>query len=311
MTRPMASQLANGHILVQQRLRAAIVRATGLTWASLEKYNEADVDEWLRRVVPIVQAGQRQAVAATDAYLARALERQPLGVDAEDIIANARNGATADEVYRRPFVDVWGGLKEGRPWADAVGLGLDRATSAAAMDMQLAMRGAARDIGVADSGIFGYERVPNGGACEFCLIASTQRYHTEDLMPLHNRCGCSVEPLTSESERVINQDLYKELGSSGAIDAQSAESSARRLETRAAQNRERAKETRDELAKETDRDRRERLSLRAQNWDARAQSQETAAAADRATASGKRVAVKEHGELGPVLVDPNHDFAAL
>jgi hypothetical protein len=233
----MASRLAENHILLQESLRKRIERAAGLTWTSLGKYNEADVDTFLARIVPLIQGGQAQAALLTDAYLARALDRPALGIDTAEVIANARNGVAAEEVYRRPFVDVWGGLKSGKPWNEAVALGLERATSAAAMDMQLAMRTAARDIGVADSGIRGYLRVPDGGACDFCLLVAGQVYSTADLMPVHNRCGCGVEAITDGPEI--------------------------RTAPEGASN--------DDLS----------------------------------------VAVADHGELGPVLVDASHDFAAL
>lgn len=46
--------------------------------------------------------------------------------------------------------------------------------------------------------IVGYERVPDGGACVLCLTAAGQRYHSDDLMPIHDKCGCGVEPLTED-----------------------------------------------------------------------------------------------------------------
>lgn len=183
------------------RLRKAVEDATGRTWSALPHYDEPDVELWLSRVVPLVQAGQRQSVAITDLYLARALERQPIGVNAQDILAATRNGVTADEVYRRPFVEVWTALKGGQLWKDAVALGLERATSAAAMDVQLAMRDTSAQILGNDPNVIGFQRVPDGGACDFCLVASEQMYHSEDLSPLHNRCGCGVEPVTRDQTR--------------------------------------------------------------------------------------------------------------
>jgi hypothetical protein len=192
----MPSPLAERHIELQARVRASLERSVGTLWTGLGSYDEADIERWLRQVVPVVTAGQAQAVALVDAYLARALERQPLGVDPQEILAVTRNGVAPDEVYRRPFVDVWGGLKDGKLWNEAVALGLERATSAAAIDAQLAMRTAAREIGQADSAIRGYRRVPDAGACEFCVLVAGQTYSTSDLMPVHNRCGCGVEPIT-------------------------------------------------------------------------------------------------------------------
>lgn len=46
--------------------------------------------------------------------------------------------------------------------------------------------------------IVGYERVPDGNACDLCDLASGQRYTRGDLMPIHDGCGCGVEPLTED-----------------------------------------------------------------------------------------------------------------
>lgn len=49
--------------------------------------------------------------------------------------------------------------------------------------------------------VVGYERVPDGSACALCNIAAGQRYTSGNLMPIHDRCGCGVMPLTED-------DLY-------------------------------------------------------------------------------------------------------
>ncbi|MEQ9093070.1 MAG: hypothetical protein RLN63_03105, partial [Miltoncostaeaceae bacterium] len=46
---------------------------------------------------------------------------------------------------------------------------------------------------------YGYERVLGGGeSCPLCVVASQQIYYREDLMPIHERCQCSVSPLFGE-----------------------------------------------------------------------------------------------------------------
>jgi hypothetical protein len=100
-------------------------------------------------------------------------------------------------VYRRPFVTVWTALGVGREWERAVGEGLARLTSTAQTDVQLAMRNTLRAVGEADDLILGYQRVPDAGACNFCLLVSGQRYRTGDLMPIHNHCGCGVDVITT------------------------------------------------------------------------------------------------------------------
>lgn len=189
------------HILAMARLRELTSRAVAGAWAALPGYDEQNVDEWLATVLPIVQAAQTHAVSLTDAYLARAMERQPIGVAAADATGAAvRAGADPAEVYRRPFVTVWTALANDKPWTDAVAAGAARASGTAATDVQLAMRQTLSLVGEADERIVGYKRVPDAGACAFCRLVAGQRYTTRDLMPIHSHCGCGVEPLKS-SER--------------------------------------------------------------------------------------------------------------
>lgn len=255
----MSTELTRAHITAEERLRRAISQAVERVWRALPGYDERNVEDFLRLAVPVVNAGQRQSVALTEAYLARALGRRPLGVDPETVIGPAvRNGTPPEEVYRRPFVTVWTALKSGTEFAAAIDAGLERLTSTAETDVQLAMRGTLREVGQADPGIYGYERVPDGNACDLCLIASTQRYHVSDLMPIHNRCGCGVSVLTDpEVGQVINRARYTDLKQRGAIQKITNERRA-----------------------------------------ARAKDAPTAA-------------IAQHGELGPVLVDPSHDFTQL
>lgn len=299
------------HIEAERRLRAAASDAIGRAWRDLGSWNEKDVERFLRLAVPIVESAQRQSVAVTDAFLARAVGRSPIGVPFDDVAPKLRNGVGPEEVYRRPFVELWSKLSDEVPWADAVDAAGARAMSSAATDVQLAMRQTLSDIGEQDAQIFGYERVPDGAACDLCLIASTQRYHTEDLMPIHNNCGCGVEPITDSDSWIRNEDRYREVSDNGSIDAISDQRAAGRLEKSAAINQARADEIRERMKGITDPDTREKWAVRAQNWDARAQSQRERAAAIRESRSGSGVAVRQHGELGPVLTDKSHEFTAL
>lgn len=258
----MSPQLAQAHILAEEKLRRAVSGALAGIWAALPGHDERNVEEFLAAALPVVNAGQRQSVALTEAYLARAVGRRPLGIDPEDVIGPAaRNGTPPEEVYRRPFVTVWTALKAGTEFAGALDSGLARLTSTAETDVQLAMRETLREVGQLDDAIYGYERIPDGAACDLCLIASTQRYHVSDLMPIHNRCGCGVGVITDPTVgQVIDRERLAELKQRGAV------------------------------KKITDQRRRARTN----------RGRETPEAA-----------VAQHGELGPVLVDANHDFTQL
>ncbi len=190
------------HIAVQARLRKAVAAGVAAAWTALPAYYEADVPVFLRTAVPIVLAGQRQSAAITDAYIARALERQPLGIDPSLVTgAAARNGVDPLEVYRRPFVTVWTALKTGSDYRDAVDAGLARAVTMAASDVQLAARATFQQIQEQDQSIYGYARTADPDACEFCQLVDGAYVKSADAMPLHNNCGCSLEPLTSPHPR--------------------------------------------------------------------------------------------------------------
>lgn len=306
--------LAQAHTAVQGHLRRLVADYVATAWEGLPGYDERDLAAWLEQVVPLVDAAQRQAVTLAQAYIAQALGGVPLGITPEaDIGAAARGGTPVEEVYRRPFVSVWTALSRGIAFADAVKIGLERATSTAETDVQLAMRSAVRTVGEADTRVAGYARDPNSGACDLCLMASTQRYRVGDLMPIHNRCGCGVRVLAAPAgaenwtrrerdewwrrNRVVDRQRLDELKQSGAAGELSLQQAASRARRRAAGAREQAADAsgarRAELEARADRDDQLAADYRARLAERRA---------------GTRVAVHEHGELGPVLADEHHAF---
>lgn len=310
----MASIAARVHVIAQQQLRDLLSQAVEEVWFTLPGYDRENVDEWLSRVLPLVDAAQRRSVALTDAYLARERGRDVLGVPVDETTgAPVRNGTPPEVVYQRPLITLWSALADGASFAQAFARGLDRATSAAETDALLSMRAAASWVGEIDDGIYGYERVTDGSACDLCQIASTQRYHTSQLMPIHSHCGCSVAPLTEPAEGgIVNRDLYRQLKADRAMDRITAARRERGFRQRADANEQRARRWRREAASEQDPERRERLIERADRYEQRAAEQrrtaEQLAAGDRRVPEA--VAVREHGELGPVLTDASHRFTS-
>jgi hypothetical protein len=188
--------LADRQIQLNQRLRESTDAAVRRIWGSLPDYNRPSLDRWLSQVLPVVLGAQRQQVAVTQAYLSAALDRPAASIDPEAVIGSAaRAGTPPEEVYTRPFIQVWQALATGRPYVEAVNVGLARATSSAAMDVQLAMRDTLKAVGDTDPSIAGYQRVADPGACEYCLLLDGAQFRTDDPMPIHNFCGCGVEPV--------------------------------------------------------------------------------------------------------------------
>jgi Zn/Cd-binding protein ZinT len=136
----MPSKLAERHIELNKQLRDRTVSQVERVWNSLPTYQKSTLDRWLETVIPLVQAAQKSEVAITQAYIARSLGREVWGVDADKVIAGYRNGTSYEDVYTRPFVEVWSALGDGVPFAEAADRGLARVKQTVATDIQLAMR---------------------------------------------------------------------------------------------------------------------------------------------------------------------------
>jgi hypothetical protein len=179
-------------IAAKERLQQLAAGAAVAAWDALPHYDRANIDQFLSTALPVLAGANLQSVALTQAYLAHVLDRQPVAVDAHQVVAGIRNGATPEEVYRRPFVTVWSALSHEKPYADAVATGRARVATAAATDVQLAFRNTLQAVGAADHRIMGYERVANAKACEFCQRVNGAQFLKQDPMPLHPHCACGV-----------------------------------------------------------------------------------------------------------------------
>lgn len=199
---------ALGPLIRRQQLAFASLRGRtatiiGQTFDLLGGVSDAEQVAFAARAAEVVRGGQIAAARLTDAYLAAFMARLvrarvaiPQGIDLEAVTGPAvRNGTPLAEVYARPVVTVRTMLARGSTLTEALAGGRARAVSSAETDVQLTSRAAAREFMRADPTISGYSRVPDAGACALCLTAAEQTYHSDDLMPIHNRCGCSVAPI--------------------------------------------------------------------------------------------------------------------
>lgn len=186
----------DAQIAAQARLREIVVQAVRNAWTALDRYDAPDVPVFLASVVPLILAAQRQSVSLSDAYIAGVLGRSPLGIDPLPVIARLRGPVSPQIVYRRPFVTVWSGLSDGKPYEDAVRAGLARAEASAALDVQLAHFAGLQAVQDQDPRVRGWRRVADPGACEWCRMIDGAKVKRADASPLHSRCGCALFPLT-------------------------------------------------------------------------------------------------------------------
>lgn len=81
------------------------------------------------------------------------------------------------------------------------------------LSARLASQQALVRVAEKDERIIGYRRVihpeaSKGGVCGLCIAAADRVYHVEELMPIHDRCECTVMPVTTAHDPgfTLNQD---------------------------------------------------------------------------------------------------------
>jgi len=138
----------------------------------------------------------------------------------QPILPNIRGGAPAPEVYQRAVVEARVRIANGATFDEAMAAGRARAVSTARTDVILANRAELSRAGLDRPWVVGYRRVLTGRSCAFCATASTQRYRSADLLPLHPSCDCDVAEIigTEDPGHIINQGLLDELKAAGAAD---------------------------------------------------------------------------------------------
>lgn len=265
----------------QIRLAQGTAQTAGALWDRLGPVSDEALAGWLDTIVPVVQGAQSASMHLTAGYLGAyvtAATGEPetsLAFDTVEAIAALRGRTEATTVYARPTITARRLISEGRSTLDALRVARARLTSTAETDVMLAARDAGHRTMIRIQRVVGYRRVPNAKACEFCLLASTQRYTHNDLMPLHSHCRCTIAPIigTRDPGHVLAPDLTDRL---------------RKLDpgiglTGAAKQRAR------DLAA----------------WDRLPQAEVRARAQQ---LYSDTVAVHEHGELGPVLTSSTDHF---
>lgn len=212
------NRLAEAYDSQVHAIRQQITAFGQAYWDSMPHYRASAVEDMIEAITPRVTAGQLRIADLTRAYLACcAVElgwKVILPPIDQDEIRGAR-GVDPRTVYRRPAVDVYTALAAGKPLPQAAAEGRLRLTQLIGGDMQLAKVHASRQSmrGYPEEGQY-YRRVLTGREnCALCVIASTQRYHRGDLMPIHPGCDCGVQPLPPglAVKQVIDEDLLEQV----------------------------------------------------------------------------------------------------
>lgn len=213
------TSLILAYVARHNRLRLAAGVAVGRAWDRLAGLDDAAADRFAEVAAQIGVAAQAETAANVDGYLAALLGAltdagSPLGINPEAVSGPAvRAGADPTEVYRRAIVTARVAVSRGRSGSEAMNAGRRRAVGTAETDVALTQRAATVQVAETEDRIVGYRRVLTGGSCALCATASTQRYGTADLMPIHNHCDCGVAPIVGSRDpgQVINRPLLRDL----------------------------------------------------------------------------------------------------
>lgn len=172
------------------RVREVVSAQVASVWAGLGAYRDANVDRFVRIAVPKVRAGQIATARLTAQYLGGPV------LPRDQIIASRPVDPRVE--YRRPAVKLYTLLAAGVAFADAVAQSSTLVGALTATDMQLALR-AQSMASLEAGGHTRYRRVLTGREdCSRCSIASMNVYSTRDLLPIHDHCDCTVEPVRDE-----------------------------------------------------------------------------------------------------------------
>lgn len=199
------SQIDTAYQAQRLRLNAAVVAGVASAWASLHQ----DKQSTIAHVVKLVTVGQVHTVRLVDAFMtAKTLQatgqRARVGLDPALYTTTTLRGVAAASVYGRPFGAYGAFVKDGAHPSEAVRAAQASVTKLAATDLQLAQTHSARDWMQAVAGgattevrIVGYRRVLTGAGphCALCTAASTRTYRIADLLPIHEHCTCTAQPL--------------------------------------------------------------------------------------------------------------------
>ena len=195
-----------------QQLRTRLEQYVQRLWATFPEYRQPQMRRFVDQAVPVVLGAQQRMAAMTAANLAQLRAAAnggpviPVAVSAKLVSGAAvRAGTAPADVYSRPFHLLWRMLdelpREPGSIEKAITAGAGRAVSLALTDVQLAKQHTAQRVLDKDDHVVGYRRVLEGAhSCALCLVAATQRYHRDALLPMHPACDCSVAPIWDHAD---------------------------------------------------------------------------------------------------------------
>ena len=153
---------------------------------------------------PNALAMQNSVANLTSAFFANRTGKKPVTPQPSNVLGrnaspNDRQSAAVAwaDTYARPFVQARSLVNKGWTLEDAVKRTAIRVAQMVTTDAQMSKLRQAH-ASLRHYGMTEYKRVNHpedseSGTCALCLLAATQVYYVEDLMPIHTGCQCDVD----------------------------------------------------------------------------------------------------------------------
>jgi hypothetical protein len=168
--------------------------------------SEAASADFRQAAAALIDTAATTSAQGMNAWLSSVAEVPVEELDWQAVVGSIRSGTPTDEVLQRSIKRARVAFLTGATLEQALAIGRNSAATAAATNVAYAARAVAPVFGVAN-GVAGWRRRPSPGACQFCLLASTQRYRTGALMPMHPNCNCIPVPIFGDRDpgRVVDK----------------------------------------------------------------------------------------------------------
>lgn len=195
----MASRLVEAHRLAQLRLGFALIRRMRPLWRILKPSDlDGSFQDWLRTVVPVVQA-QRSISSTLAANYYTTLRELEMGEGFAPILAGPADfRALSTSMLVTGPVSVKAALKRAVPLGAALDIAEARAARAAMRHALNGGRETLLETMRADHGARGWRRTTSGNPCKFCsMLAGRGAVYSKDTADFqaHDGCSCGVAPV--------------------------------------------------------------------------------------------------------------------
>lgn len=197
----------NAYAVAAETLRTNTVNAVLRLLVGFRSwYSPRAVSRVVDQARKVTETGEQAAEGLAKQYVgqvASILRDGPVDV-APITVDPVRNGADPVEVLTRPIEVYRRHISVGDDEAEAERQAFERMSQIVDTNMTLV----GRDAEVKEMkklGFTHYRRVIHpersaGGTCGLCIAASTRVYHTDELMPLHGGCHCTVLPIENAAD---------------------------------------------------------------------------------------------------------------